>query len=154
MKPIKAMLAGIGLLATLVAAAPFSAPFSGPPSPPAGFWLNPHRSVEVAIAPCARAQICGTIVWASAEAQQDARESGVGNLIGIRLLRDYGPTDAGGWQGQVYVPDMGRSFFSRISQVDPQHLRISGCVLHGLICKSQTWMRTNRALPMPARAKA
>ena len=150
MKPFKAMLAGVGLLATLVAAAPFSAS----PSPPAGFWLNPHGSVEVAIAPCARAQICGTIVWASAEAQQDARESGVGNLIGTRLLRDYGPTGAGGWQGQVYVPDMGRSFFSRITQVDPQHLRISGCVLHGLICKSQTWLRTNQALPMPSRTKA
>ncbi|WP_231635489.1 DUF2147 domain-containing protein [Novosphingobium sp. ST904] len=63
------------------------------------------------------------------------------HLVGTQLLRDYHPEGSGAWQGEVYVPDMGESFFSRIHQSDPAHLKISGCILHGLLCKSQTWTR-------------
>lgn len=105
-----------------------------------GTWQNPYRSIAVRTSMCGE-QLCGTIVSATQEALQDARDSGVQNLIGTQLLRAYRRDSAVRWTGTVYVPDMGRSFYSHIVVVSPTKLRISGCVLGGWICKSQEWTR-------------
>lgn len=106
-----------------------------------GTWINPHGSVKVQTGACGD-RLCGWVVWADAQAQQDARDSGVARLIGTELLQDYRATGDGRWQGRVYVPDMGRTFWSRIEQQGPNSLRISGCILGGWICKSQVWQRS------------
>jgi uncharacterized protein (DUF2147 family) len=36
---------------------------------------------------------------------------------------------------------MGRTFYSTITRLNPQALKISGCILGGLICKAQVWHR-------------
>lgn len=105
-----------------------------------GTWVNPRGTVKVRTGVCA-GNLCGWIVWAAPQAQADAREGGVPRLIGIELLRDYHGAGANRYRGTVYVPDMGRTFYSTIEQRDPNSLRISGCVLGGLICKSQNWHR-------------
>ncbi|HWW47428.1 MAG TPA: DUF2147 domain-containing protein [Xanthobacteraceae bacterium] len=105
-----------------------------------GTWINPHRTVKVATSYCAGG-LCGSIVWAAPEAQADARDSGVADLIGTKLLRDYRATGPGRYEGTVYVPDMGRTFHSKIEQIDANSLKISGCIIGGLICKSQRWRR-------------
>jgi len=105
-----------------------------------GVWINPRGTVKVETGDCA-GNLCGWVVWAAPEAQADARDSGVARLIGTELLRDYHSVGAGRYEGTVYVPDMGRSFFSRIRQQNADTLRISGCILDGLICKSQDWRR-------------
>jgi uncharacterized protein (DUF2147 family) len=107
---------------------------------PIGTWQNPKRSITVRIEMCG-SELCGKIVAASAEAQSDARDAGVANLIGTELLRDYRQSGPGRWSGTVYVPDMGRSFSSRIVQQAPNTLRISGCLVAGFLCKSQDWTR-------------
>jgi uncharacterized protein (DUF2147 family) len=125
------------ILGALTAAGPARAANAADPF---GHWLNPHGDVEVAVAPCG-AMLCGTVTWVGGQAVADAADAGVGHLVGTQLLRDYHREGDGGWQGQVFVPDMGETFFSRIHQLDPGHLKISGCILHGVICKSQTWTR-------------
>ena len=105
-----------------------------------GTWTNPRRTIVVKILLCG-SELCGEIVAAGAEAQNDAREAGVERLIGTELLQDYRKTGSGRWTGTVFVPDMARSFSSHIVQRSPDVLRISGCILGGLICKSQDWTR-------------
>lgn len=117
---------------------------SGSGSAISGIWLNPKGSVAVRIAPCAGNSVCGRVVWANPEALQDAREGGVSNLIGTELLENYQPSSNGTWAGTVYVPDMGSRFSSTITQVDPNNLRIRGCLIGGLFCKSQIWRRTTQ----------
>lgn len=107
---------------------------------PDGLWLNPHNSVAVHTGACGE-RLCGWIVWANSEAISDAKDSGVSNLIGIRLLENYTPAGRRAWAGTVYVPDMGRRFASRIEEVSASTLRVKGCILGGLICKSQMWTR-------------
>jgi uncharacterized protein (DUF2147 family) len=135
-------------LALCVAAAT-SAQASGPVRPTTastsrdpifGTWTNPRRTIVVKTSLCGSA-LCGEIVAAGAEAQNDAREAGVEHLIGTELLRNYRKTGSGHWTGTVFVPDMARSFSSHIVQRSPDVLRISGCILGGLICKSQDWTR-------------
>lgn len=122
----------LGLASTTASGAPASQAM--------GTWINPRGSVMVRTAACG-SNLCGRVVWASRAAQADARASGVAPLVGLQLLRNYHSTGPGRYAGRVYVPDMGRSFQSFIEQYDANNLRISGCVLHGLICKSQAWRR-------------
>lgn len=123
-------------------AASFTAPAA---SQAEGVWLNPSSSVAVRTAPCAveggGQGLCGHIVWANAKAKADAQDSGIASLIGIELLQDYRPVGSGAWRGTVYVPDMGRKFDSRIETVSPAHLKVSGCLLNGWLCRSQVWTR-------------
>lgn len=108
-----------------------------------GLWINPHDSVVVRTSSCAN-KLCGWIIWANGEALADARESGVKDLIGTELLQDYHPTNAHSWSGTVFVPDLGRNISSQINQLSRNELKIKGCILGGLICKSQLWTRVER----------
>lgn len=135
----------IWLTGAAMAMAPIGAQAQGPapaaaPTGAIGTWVNPHGTVKVATGNCA-GKLCGWVVWASAEAQADAQENGVTRLVGTELLQSYHATGTGQWQGQVYVPDMGHRYYSTIAQIDRNNLKISGCILGGLICKSQVWQR-------------
>jgi uncharacterized protein (DUF2147 family) len=105
-----------------------------------GIWVNPKGSVAVRTQDCG-GRLCGYVVWVNAKAAADARESGLADPIGAEVLRDYRPGSDGAWHGMVYVPDMGRSFRSTLTALDPNDLRISGCLLGTLFCRSQTWHR-------------
>lgn len=109
-----------------------------------GIWTNPHGSVKVQTGPCAQGnagQLCGWVVWAAPQAEADARDGGGERLLGTELLRGYRAAGRGLYRGEVYVPDMGRTFASTIEQRGANDLKISGCILGGLICKSQDWHR-------------
>jgi uncharacterized protein (DUF2147 family) len=109
-------------------------------SAPTGLWRNPRGTVVVRTEPCSD-KLCGTVVWAAPEAIADAREGGHPQLIGTELLRNYRRDGPGHWTGIVFIPDMDRSFYSTIRQLAPDRLEVSGCILHGLLCKRQEWRR-------------
>ena len=110
------------------------------PSAIEGTWVNPDGTVAVKTGNCA-GRLCGWISWASPEALQDAKDSGIERLIGTELLQDYRAEAPGKWRGMVYVPDMGHSFSSRITKLSPNELKISGCLLGRFVCKSQVWRK-------------
>lgn len=131
--------AAIACLATV------AMPCDGKASDPAsdtviGLWANPGQSVIVRTDESNRI-LSGRVIWASDAALADARESGVMSLVGTQLLEDYHPDGPHRWKGIVYVPDMGHRFTSFINQTAPDKLKISGCILGGLICRSQVWRR-------------
>lgn len=130
----------VGSLAATPAIASVQAP---PPQsrPVSGIWINPKGTVKVATGNCA-GKLCGWVVWASPTARADAAAAGVKQLIGTELLRDYRMTGTGHWQGKVYVPDMGRTFYSTLTQTDPHRLKIRGCIVGGMVCKSQIWTKS------------
>lgn len=138
MNPTRRLAAGLAA-AILATAAAAQASVPAPP-PIYGIWLNPHGSVAVRTGACG-GRLCGWIVWADANAQADARDGGVAQLVGTPILENYRQDDAANWSGTVYLPDKGRRFTSEIEQVDPNTMKVSGCILHGLICKSQLWRR-------------
>ena len=110
---------------------------------PTGLWINPAHSVEVATAVCGAA-LCGRITWANSTALGDARAGGVLQLTGTEILENYHRSGAASWHGRILVPDMGRTFSSTLTLVGADRLRISGCLLGGLLCKSQIWTRVEQ----------
>lgn len=103
-----------------------------------GIWVNPHNTVKVETDDCG-GKLCGWVVWATPEAEKDACDGGVQQLVSTKLLQDYQKIGSNRWQVRVFVPDMGRTFSSTITLEEPDTLMISGCILGGLICKSQIW---------------
>jgi uncharacterized protein (DUF2147 family) len=122
-----------GLAAALILVSPASA------ADVFGIWKNPKGSVQLDIRPCG-AQVCGHVIYASAGADADARKQTGKPLVGQQLLRDFRP-DKGGWKGKVYVPDLDRTFAGTARLLDDDRLEAKGCVLGGLICKTQVWRR-------------
>jgi uncharacterized protein (DUF2147 family) len=127
-----AALAGVG--------APARADIPQPPPLNEGVWRNPKDSVHVALKPCGGG-LCGFVVWASDKAKAAARKAGNESLVGMQLLRDFVPVKAGSWKGKVYVPDLDATFSGTAELTDANSLKAKGCLLAGLICKSQIWTR-------------
>ncbi|MES2059109.1 MAG: DUF2147 domain-containing protein [Pseudomonadota bacterium] len=128
----------LAVIPALAAAVP--APAAIEALPILGLWHNPQNTLQVRTQACG-GELCGVIAHASPVAEQDAREAGVQQLVGVQLLSGYRATGPGKWSGTVFVPDMGRSFSSRIVQLSPDSLKISGCLIGGWLCKSQIWTR-------------
>ena len=89
--------------------------------------------------------MCGTVTWAAERAQQAARK-GADTLVGARLLNDFKPSGSGQWRGTVFVPDMDLRVGGKIQVVDDNRLKVSGCILKGLMCRSQVWTRSGEAI--------
>ena len=110
------------------------------PSSPIGVWANPKRTVNVRAEAC-RDRLCGTIVHATPAALEAARAKGVTSLVGTRVFQDMEYRSSGLWRGKLYVPDLGGRFASTLRLLDDNRLEVKGCILGGLICKSQIWTR-------------
>jgi uncharacterized protein (DUF2147 family) len=66
-------------------------------------------------------------------------------------MRRRGP---GVWEGRIYVPDLDRAFRGQARLTAKDTLRIRGCVMRRLICRSQTWTRLTRGPGMDDRSLA
>jgi uncharacterized protein (DUF2147 family) len=107
-----------------------------------GRWINPDHSVIIDIAPCAEA-LCGTVLWASAKAQEDAIR-GTPRLVGTQLLTDL-ELKGDIWEGRLFVPDQKLHVEGRLQPEGADQLKVSGCEIG--ICKSQVWSRSQGPLP-------
>ena len=127
--------------AGLFAVAIFAGTAEAQTQQPHGVWRNPGNSVHVRIQPCGR-EMCGTVVWASARAQEKARAAGTSNLIGAQLFRQFRAQGGDRWGGRVFVPDRARTVAGTM-RVTGRSAIVSGCLMGGLVCRSQTWTRVS-----------
>jgi uncharacterized protein (DUF2147 family) len=128
--------------AALLALPAAAAPPQGAPGW-SGVWRNPSNSVRIRAQPCGRgrdAGMCGTVIWASPKARADVAARG-GRLIGAQLFRDFYREDDGLWHGEVYVPDLDKTFSGTLTQRGRDTLVGEGCLFAGLGCRTQTWTR-------------
>lgn len=107
-----------------------------------GYWANGSGSVIVSMQPCADEGWCGKVQWASEEAQADAARHGTATLVGIELLHGFVPVEAGRWKGRLFIPDLNKRARAELQRIDDNRLRVRGCTVGGLICKSQIWTRS------------
>jgi uncharacterized protein (DUF2147 family) len=115
---------------------------AAPPDPLTGRWINSARSVIIRIAPCPDEGWCGAVEWASGRAAADAARGGTQTLVGSELLHGFVAIGPNRWKGRLFVPDLNKRSTAELRQLSPNQLKIRGCALGGLICKSQVWTRT------------
>ncbi len=116
-----------------------------PPQPSIeGQWKSPGGNSIIGIASCG-STLCGTVLWASDKAKQDAKK-GTSQLVGSQLLTNLKPK-GNAWQGRLFIPDQNMRVTAKIELVSAQQLKVSGCALGKALCKSSLWSRLDGPLP-------
>jgi uncharacterized protein (DUF2147 family) len=118
---------------------------------PSGTWYTKGRLARVQIARCAE-DFCGTIVAlkdpidpATGKPQTDTenedRTKRNRPVIGIQVVIGMKPAGANKWSGQFYSPEEGKTVSGNLVLNDAETLTVEGCLLGGLLCRSETWTR-------------
>lgn len=89
---------------------------------------------HVVLAPC-NGKICGTITKVFNNANTSAE--------GRQIVAGMSPNGGGKYSGgTIWAPDQDKTYQSRM-ELSGDSLEVKGCVLGGLVCRGQTWMRVN-----------
>lgn len=131
------VIAGMGLLAATTMASAAS-----PEVNLNGVWLTQSGESRVRIGPCGDAW-CGVIAWTKAGGK-DSKNSDPAlrdrNLAGMQMF-SMKKSAPGLFSGQLYNPQDGKTYTGKLETVDQNAVKLKGCVMGGLVCKSQTWTR-------------
>jgi uncharacterized protein (DUF2147 family) len=120
---------------------------------PTGVWLTADDDARVRIYRCGEA-FCGTILSLKEPNDPDTgrpkldkfnKDAGkrARPIIGIELITGLKPKGPDQWEGSLYNPEDGNTYAGILTTEGLLTLKLQGCVLGGLICKSETWKRTN-----------
>lgn len=132
------LIPGAVALLALTAAQPL------PRAPIEGHWKNPIGSAIIAIAPCGAA-LCGKVVWASERGQREVSKT-TSRVVGTTVLTGVKPAGSR-WSGSLYIPDDNIHVSAKLQLLSARQLKLTGCGLMGLICRTQVWTRTDGPLP-------
>jgi uncharacterized protein (DUF2147 family) len=113
-------------------------------SPIEGLWKNPIGSAIIAIAPCGDA-LCGKVVWASERGRREVAHT-TSHVVGTTVLTDV-RAKGSGWSGKLFIPDDNIHVAARLQLVGSRELRLTGCALLGLVCRTQIWTRSDEQPP-------
>jgi uncharacterized protein (DUF2147 family) len=111
---------------------------------PSGTYLSETGETRVRIAKCGAA-FCGTIVAVQGEAKDVNNEDPqkrTRNLVGVQMISNIQPAGEA-FTGSLYNYKDGKTYTGKMSFKGGNAMQLSGCVLGGLICKSQTWTKVN-----------
>jgi uncharacterized protein (DUF2147 family) len=110
---------------------------------PTGEWRTGDGRANVRIDDC-DGVLWGIISWEKEPGGVDSYNSDPGErnrpTLGLHIIRAMKPAKPGLWQGEVYNPENGKTYDSRISLASPDVLRVEGCVL-GFLCGGENWTR-------------
>jgi uncharacterized protein (DUF2147 family) len=113
-------------------------------APIEGYWKNPIGSAIIAIAPCGDA-LCGKVAWASARGRREASTSTT-HVVGTTVLTGLRHAQ-GRWSGTLFIPDDNIHVSAKLQPLGERKLKLTGCGLMGLICRTQVWTRADGPLP-------
>lgn len=114
-----------------------------------GTWLTDDGAAHVAFAPCDSGQ-CGHIVWLAepmsaidGKPKRDRYNPDASlqyrPIIGLPILTGIQPRPEGGWFAHSYDPKDGGEHDITVEPTQSGKLKLTGCVLGGLFCKSFIW---------------
>jgi len=116
-----------------------------------GTWLTEEGKATVRVADCAGA-LCGTIValkepndpqTGKPKVDKNNVEAGKRGrlIIGLQILLGLKPDGANKWSGEIYNPEDGKTYTASVTLPAANTLKVQGCILGGVICKTNTWTR-------------
>jgi uncharacterized protein (DUF2147 family) len=120
---------------------------------PLGTWLTGDKKAKVHIVNCGDA-ICGSLSWLAEPIDPETKQPKTDNknadagkkdrpLLGIPIVLSMKPAGGGKWRGQVYNAEDGGTYTGSLTLTGANSAELKGCVMGGIICKSQTWTRSN-----------
>jgi uncharacterized protein (DUF2147 family) len=122
-----------------------------PNGTPMGTWHTQGRLAQVLITKCAE-NLCGAIVAlkdpidpATGKPQTDTENEDATKrnrpVIGLQVVIGMKQAGANTWSGQFYSPEDGKTVSGNLLLKDANTLSVQGCLLGGLLCRTETWTR-------------
>jgi len=88
--------------------------------------------IIVKIEPCGPS-FCGDMVDTNAPRRE---------VIGTQIVQNMTPEGNNKYAGgRIYAPDTEKWYNGKLELLSNSQLKVAGCVLGGLVCRSQTWTR-------------
>jgi uncharacterized protein (DUF2147 family) len=120
---------------------------------PSGDWLVEDGTAKIRIAIC-DGSLWGVIGWEKVPGGKDTENPDPAkrsrDTLGMPILIDMKPSGADKWSGQIYNARDGKMYKASVElQQSEQALKVRGCVLGGLFCGGETWVRSADAFPAP-----
>jgi uncharacterized protein (DUF2147 family) len=125
---------------TLLTAALALAPALAGADPVEGMWqtqVDDGAYAYVEMGACSGGKVCGWIRRTFDDSGEYQSEN-LGKVIVINME----PQDDGSYKGSVWRPSNDKIYVGKM-ELSGNSLYLDGCVLGGLICKTQTWSRIN-----------
>jgi len=137
----------LGLLLGLLAACqaePAKSPAAA--AVPNGRWVTASGNLEVEIAPCGPA-LCGTVTKVLADHSMSPGGGDMGDkpALGLQIMKDFAPDGDGGWAGEIYNRENGKTYSCLMSVIARDELQIRPYVGLPLFGQTQIWRRTASA---------
>ena len=118
---------------------------------PLGTWLTDGAKAQVRVANCSGG-LCGSIIAlnepndpATGKPKTDKNNEDASKrsrpMIGVQIVLGMKLNGGNKWEGRVYNAEDGKTYNGNITLQGANTLQLQGCVLGGMICKSQTWTR-------------
>ncbi len=99
-----------------------------------GTWERSNGHSRLRFDMCGKTT-CGAIAWIKPGVKTSAH-------IGQQVFFDLSKAGDAQWQGKAFNPEDGRTYTGNVSVLGAT-LVTKGCVLGGLICKSETWKKVD-----------
>lgn len=143
------MKSSIGLLAFTLAASLAASGAATAADELAGVWATSDGEAHIEFVSCDSGQ-CANIVWLQeplstidGKPKRDRNNPDASlrgrPIMGLSILTEIQPRPEGGWYAESYNPKDGETHDITLQQVDGGNLKLTGCALGGLICKSFIW---------------
>jgi len=119
---------------------------------PFGTWWTEGNESQVHITNCGGA-LCGALSWLKEPTDPDTHKPKTDKnnadaskqsrpLLGVEIVLGMKPNGAPNqWTGQVYNAKDGRTYSGSFIMTGANSADLKGCVMGGLLCKSQIWTR-------------
>jgi uncharacterized protein (DUF2147 family) len=118
-----------------------------------GSWLTEDSKATIRIADCGGA-LCGTIIALKEPIDPDTGKPKTDKnnadpakrnrpLIGVEIVLGMKAAGTDQWRGQVYNAEDGKTYSGTITLQNARTIKLQGCILAGVICKSSIWTRAS-----------
>jgi len=105
-----------------------------------GVWRTEH-GWQVKLYKCG-GSYCGTVVGGTSARDVHNPKPALRKrkMVGVRMI--WGMRKSGSsYKGKLYNPNDGKIYSGYLKPLSARAIKLSGCILGGLICKGQTWTR-------------
>lgn len=117
------------LTATAIATTALLAATAAHAQSPYGTWTRPSNGTKVDFYECG-GKLCAKVISSQNKAS-----------VGKVIMSGAAKTGANTWNGDLLNTEDGKTYSGVVTLEGPKALNLKGCVLGGIICKGETWVK-------------
>lgn len=152
-------LAAVSILAATPAMAQGMNPQTAQPATteapdPTGEWLTAKGYAKIRIVDCS-GRLWGVVSWETYPSVDDKNPDPSKRnrpTLGMPILLGMTHTDRNKWSGEIYNSKDGHTYSASISLLNPDVLKVQGCVF-GIFCGGENWTRVTQTATTPPPSK-